>query len=179
MSYVQQKIRVEIPYGYTPAQREEIGKEIINFIRMRTKADNIDKSNRSFEQYSQKYESEKGTPTVNLTKTGDMLESLQVLKTYSTFITIGYPTDYDGMGKVEGNRKGTYGNKKPVVSPRDFLGITQGDLNSVLSKFERDDRLAGNQDVLIESARRLTPEQRERLERDSFLSNINITNNLL
>ena len=48
----------------------------------------------------------------------------------------GYdPGDRALNGKVEGNVKGTYGNKKPVQRPRDFLGIHQKDLQKILKKY--------------------------------------------
>lgn len=181
MSYAQQKVRVEIPYGFTPSQREEIGKAIVDFIRMRTKSDNIDKNNKGFAEYSPEYEAKKGTSRVNLTETGDMLENLKVLRTYTNYITIGYERDYDGMGKVEGIRKGTFGNAKPVTEKRDFIGITQGDLNAILAQLDYtpNERFGRNQEALLESARQLTPQQREDLQRQRFLQRAGINNNFI
>ena len=168
--YKQQKVRIDIPKGYRPAQREAIAQAIVDFIRMRTLAENTDKRNRSFGDYTEAYAEQKGSSTVNLSATGDMLENLQVLRVYTDYIMIGYSSDYDGMGKVEGNRLGTYGNDVPVTAPRDFLGITQGDLNYILADFDLpDEDFARQQEDLIESARRLTPAQRERLLQERFL----------
>ena len=64
--YVQQKTRIKIPKGYSPSQRQDIGKEIVQFIRERTKADSKDKQNQKFAGYSPEYKKEKGSSKVNL-----------------------------------------------------------------------------------------------------------------
>lgn len=135
--YAQQKVRINIPRGYSPEQRIAIGEAIVEFIKYRTRQENVDKDNDSFAEYSDTYEDEKNSARVNLDRSGDMLANLKVLQTYVDYITIGYDKGYSGMGKVEGNRKGTYGNKAPVVEGRDFLGITEKDLNRILADFPK------------------------------------------
>lgn len=162
--YAQQKIRIEIPRGYSPAQREEIGQRIIEFIIERDVGLNQDKNSRSYKEYTKAYAKEKGSSDVTLQDTGDMHANLQVLKTYSNYITIGYDKDYQGMGKVEGNRKGTYGNKKPVTKARDFLGITKNSLNQILKEFKRDERQGALEESISKEASNLTPSQLKALE---------------
>jgi phage gpG-like protein len=165
----QQKVRLKIPRGIKPADRERLGKEIINFIRSRTKADNVDKKNQDFAAYSESYAEEKGSERVNLTDTGDMLDNLSLLRSDSGFVTIGYEEGYDGMGKVEGNRKGTYGNKKPVVEGRDFLGITEADLNDIVEQFGNiDERDAEIEQSIVEEARGLSRGAVEQLRQSSL-----------
>lgn len=161
MAYAQQKVRIEIPRGYSPEQRQQIGEAVIEFIKARTRQENVDEDNRSFAEYSNEYEEEKNSARVNLTRTGDMLDNLKVLQTYVNYITIGYEKGYKGMGKVEGNRIGSYG--KPSGDPskaRDFLGITQEDLNRILSDFPQpDDRRANVQSNIQNEAGRLNEAQ--------------------
>lgn len=65
------------------------------------------------------------------------MEELDLISDKSGSLLIGYDRNDDDLnGKVEGNREGTYGNKKKVVRGRDFLGITKKDLNSILRKYK-------------------------------------------
>lgn len=65
-----------------------------------------------------------------------MLGSLEELTDRSGAITIGYEKDNKELnGKVEGNRRGTYGQKKPVTKPRDFLGLSQTALERILKRY--------------------------------------------
>ena len=161
MAYAQQKVTIQIPTGYTQEQRIAIGKEIINFIRYRTKQENVDTKNKSFADYSDQYEDDKNSARVNLTKTGDMLNNLELLDNSLNSVTIGYKEDYDGMGKVEGNRIGSYG--QPNANPkkaRDFMGITKEDLNRILSNYRKpDSQLSRIQENLSREAESLTPTQ--------------------
>jgi hypothetical protein len=117
------------------ADLEILGEEIIDFIIERTlKGKNI--NNRPFGRYSDEYAEREGKdnpPDLNLSS--DMLESLEVLKVMPTAkrVRIGYDTRYDGLGKVEGNVLGTYGQKSPIPGKkRDFLGISKSDLEKLL-----------------------------------------------
>ena len=53
---------------------------------------------------------------------------------------IGFESGYDGLGKVEGNVLGTYGNSKPVTKGRDFLGLTKDELNNILKNYPLNDK---------------------------------------
>jgi len=118
-----------------------IAKQILDFIRVRTDKGK-DKDNKDFVGYSDAYKRSRDfktahkTSRVNLKSTKEMMAELDLLRQVSGSITIGYDKeDIDLNGKVEGNRLGTYGNKKPVVKGRDFLGITDKDLKKVLKMF--------------------------------------------
>jgi hypothetical protein len=172
----QWKIKLEIGYGYTPNQREQIANDIIDFIRMRTIADNRDYKNKSFSKYTKNYKEEKGTGTVNLKNTGDMLDNLKVLKVYTDSITIGYEKGYDGMGKVEGNILGTYGQSEPIPGKaRNFLGITENDLKRILKAYPKDETISAADESIARESRRLTREDVEKLERESFLRSLNLS----
>ena len=118
------------------ADLEILGEEIIDHIIERTlSGKNV--NNRTFIGYSKEYKEREGKdnpPDLNLTS--DMLDSLQVLEVMprAKRIKIGYDSGYDGLGKVEGNILGTYGQKNPKSpKPRDFLGISKKDLNDIIA----------------------------------------------
>ena len=177
----QQKKRIKIPTGYKPAVREKIAQDILKTIRNRTTKQSLDKSGDKFAKYSKSYSQEKRKRKVNLKDTGDMMDALSLLTHRSGWITVGYEKGYDGMGKVEGNRKGTYGKKKPIPGKaRDFLGLTQEELDSILNKYPRSsqDVFRGQQeDSLRDQARVLNNAQLERLERDAFFRRLGLDNN--
>lgn len=138
----QQKVRIQIPKGYRPRERQAIAKEVIDFIIQRTQ-NGFDKNGKKFKGYSKSYKESKAFKSagksaspVDLTFSGEMLASLQELTNRSGFITIGYEKgDEELNGKVEGNRKGTYGNSRPVTKPRDYLGISKTALERILSRY--------------------------------------------
>jgi len=130
---------IELSTEYSKSEREAIALEIIDEIITRTE-NGKDKNGESFAPYSPAYIKEKGQSNVDLTFSGDMLASMELIANNKGKIRIGYSKDYDGLGKLEGNMLGTYGNKKPVTKPRDFLGIPKSDLNSILSNFPIDNK---------------------------------------
>lgn len=174
---IQQKNRILIPRGLSPKDRESIGKDIINYIKNRTVKNSLDKNDDKFAKYSKEYAQQEHKRKVNLTQSGDMLDNLKLLNHRSGSITIGYESDYDGMGKVEGNRLGTYGQKKPIAGKaRDFLGLLPEDLQYILNKYSPNDFDAEQELNLEEQARTLTQAQIDFLERDSFLRSLGISN---
>lgn len=101
-----------------------------------------DKDGNAFQGYSKGYKKSLDfkiagkSSLVNLTLSKEMLSELDLISTDSESLLIGYDkNDSDLNGKVEGNRLGTYGNKKPVTKPRDFLGIADEDLKKILKKY--------------------------------------------
>jgi hypothetical protein len=144
----QQKVVIQIPKDYKPAEREAIARDIIDYIVERTQKKNLDKDNVKFAGYSKSYKESldfkiagKSKNRVDLTLSGDMLSSIKTLNTRSGSVTIGFDAGDENNGKAEGNIKGTYGNRRPVGPRRDFLGLTNGDLTSkVLKNFPLDNR---------------------------------------
>lgn len=136
---------VEISKEYSPSEREAIAQEIIDAIVTRTE-NGLDKNNERFAKYSKAYIKEKGQSNVDLTFSGDMLASIELLQNSNGKLRIGYSRDYDGLGKLEGNILSTYGQSKPVTKPRDFLGITDSDLRSILNNYQiKDDALVSKE----------------------------------
>jgi len=150
----QQKVRINFPteFKFSPIERLAIGREVVQFIRERT-AKGKDKDNAQFAKafkgpYKGKYKKQyatsldfknagKSTSPINLQLSGDMLASIKVLKHESAGgVTIGLEAEDADNGKMEGNRKGTYGKKKQVAPKRDPLGIADEDLIKILKRFE-------------------------------------------
>jgi len=137
----QQKFLIELSDKYSAEERRAIAAEVIQRITERTRDEGKDKNNRTFKGYSESYKGSldfkiagKGSK-VDLTLTGEMIDSMQLLKTRPGQIEIGYKAGDEINGKVEGNRLGTYGKPQPVAPPRDFLGITKSDLQDILRRY--------------------------------------------
>jgi len=131
----QQKIEVEIPDKYKPAEREIIAEEILEFIRSRTEK-GISKTNRAFPPLSKEYKAKKqaygakGIP--DLTLTGDMMISMDLLKSNKGKLTIGFERGSEENAKADGHITGNVGKK------RDFLGIYKKDVNAIIRQLEAD-----------------------------------------
>jgi hypothetical protein len=144
----QQKIVIPISPKHSKAARFAIAKEVIDHIIERTREDNKDKDGKAFPKYSSTYKKSlnfkiagKGN-RVDLTLTGEMMDSLQLLSESKGKIVIGYDkSDKDLNGKVEGNRLGTYGQSKPVAKPRDFLGIQETKLKQIEKPYLDEEKL--------------------------------------
>jgi hypothetical protein len=132
---------VSIPKEYSPEERRAIAAEIIDYVISRTEDGKKIGGKEDFPDYSKKYAEEKGQENVDLTFSGDMLMNMELLKQKSGALRIGYSSDYEELGKVEGNVLGTYGKSKPIKGKaRNFLGITKEELNSILSNYPIKDR---------------------------------------
>lgn len=138
----QQKFTVKVSKNYSDTERVAIGLDIIDHIIKRSKAGK-DKNNKNFPGYSEGYTDSfdfklagKGK-NVNLTLSGEMLNSIEILETKKGEITIGIPKDDDfNNAKAEGNIKGTYGQSSPIRGKkRDFMGISRKDLSSIKSDY--------------------------------------------
>lgn len=141
-----QKFSVEIPKGYTPAEREVIAEEIIDYIRDRSQK-GLNKNNREFPGYSEEYEKSlnfkiagKDKGKVDLTLSGDMLGALTVLSHSNGKLLIGFENGTEENAIADGNIRGTYGQAKPGAKRRDFLGITKADLAKILDEHPIEDQ---------------------------------------
>ena len=150
----QQKTTIKVNPKYTKEQRDAIAQEIIDYMIDRT-LQSKDKNNREFKPYSSEYKKSLDfknagkTKKVNLTLSGDMLASMELLHNRKGAITIGYKKGSEENDKAQGNRTGQYGSTRKTkidpksgkrvsrsYKPRDFLGISRRDLNNkVLNKF--------------------------------------------
>lgn len=144
----QQKVEIKIPTGFSADQRKAIAIELVDCIIDNTRSgkgvkkkgdywDYVD-----FPKYSKEYKKSfefkiaGKSSKVDLTLTGDMLDSLMVLDARKKDkLVIGYDKGDPINGKVEGNRIGSYGKPNGDKSKaRDFLGISKDDLNAILEK---------------------------------------------
>lgn len=138
MTWIREKIK--IPKTIKPAQRQQIAQTIVEHIVNRSAA-GYDKNNEKFVKYSEGYAKKKGVgrSEVDLILTGEMMESLQVLSTKSGEITIGFDkSDEELNGKAEGNILGSYGGDPDPGKARDFLGISEDELDILISETDEE-----------------------------------------
>jgi hypothetical protein len=144
----QQKFEVPISpekwRKYNGVQRRLIAREVIEHVINRTKK-GLNYRNRPWRKPGDKYSKEyinsvefkaankKKTP-VNLSATGDMLTSMQVLKNTKQELKIGYAAGSEENSKAEGHMTGVYG-KNVTNKKREFLGITKKDFQAIRSKY--------------------------------------------
>lgn len=146
------KLSVKIPFtrAIRPKERVQIADAILTHIVGRTMA-GLDRDNNKFAKYTKKYADEKGVGTsdVDLLLSGEMLESLKVLKVDSKGIEIGYKGSKELIGKVEGNILGTYGQPEPIPGKaRDFLGILPDDVEVIIDAYmEEEDQNITEEDL--------------------------------
>ncbi len=140
-----QRVSIQIPKEYGPRERVAIAQDIVDLIVERTK-DGKDKNNRAFKKYSEEYKDSLDfkiagkTSQVDLTLSGDMLGALDLLSHKSGKIIIGYENGSEENARADGNIRGTYGHSKPITTGRDFLGITDRDLDRILKNYPVEDR---------------------------------------
>jgi len=138
------RTRIEVSEKLGRLAREAVGQEIIDKIIERTRERNIDKDGKRLPGYSKSYRKSldfeiagKSSGNVNLTLTGDMLDSLKVISHRKGSILVGFDRgDSDLNGKAEGNIKGTYGQSKPISGKkRDFLGLPKTEVESIEKRY--------------------------------------------
>jgi len=162
----------DIPKDYTPAERKAITEDVVAFIRQRTDK-GIDRNNKSFPKYSKAYmksnefkEAGKSSK-VNLKLSHDMMSALKALPSNSGSITYGYEKGSPEIGKVDGNVRGTYGQRVSTSKKRDFLGISRGDLSNILKKYPIKDReKSKSRAALINAISELSDKQAKKLAVD-------------
>lgn len=144
-----QRTRIEIPEGYSPEQREQIGQDIVEHIRQRSEA-GVGVKERGgkwvksrFPGYSEAYAKSldfkiagKSRGNVNLTLSGDMLIALDVLSHRSDSILIGYENGSEENARADGNIRGSYGGAPNPRKARNFLGITPSELDAILARYD-------------------------------------------
>jgi hypothetical protein len=120
---------------------QEFGQAVIDRIIERTE-NNKDVSGKAFKGYSESYiESEdfdefgKSASDVNLTLTGDMLDSVDFLQSGDT---VKVEVADSETGKAYGNISGIRGKSNKKKNPRDWFGVSAKDLNEIKAKFKDD-----------------------------------------
>ena len=137
----QQKVTIRLPDDLRPAEREEIGFEIIEHIRERSKRGiGVRRAGRGFTtkvfpNYSENYAARKGQNNVDLTLSEEMLESIEVLRHRKGEVTIGFQRGTDVNAKAEGNQIGSYGRSPNPRKARRFLGLTRDELDLILEEY--------------------------------------------
>lgn len=116
-----------MPDRFNEDQRIAVANEIINRIKERTEA-GLDSKNRAFKPYAKSYIEDqdfklagKSKTKVDLTFTGEMLNSIEILNQGIGFVVIGFE-------EGETNEKASFAKDKG----RDFLGITEKEKNSII-----------------------------------------------
>lgn len=136
----QQKVVIAIPEDLDPGERLDLGLDIIEFIKDRTR-DGVGfrkSTGRNYSlsriKYTKEYAKKKGVSRsdVDLTLDGPMLESMAVLNNRPGSITVGYVAGTKQNDKAEGNQKGSYGGRPNSSKARPFLGLTKKDLDVIL-----------------------------------------------
>lgn len=160
----QQKVVIQIPYGYTAQQREDIGWAFVSYIQERS-LNGQGKDQQSFPSYSAAYAKAKGVSRgdVDLNLSGDMLSQLIVLTHRSGSVTIGYPSGDVINGKVEGNRIGSYGRDPDPSRARDFLALSEDEILTVLGQFYLDEADEENERTMYELSADITMDDIEAL----------------
>lgn len=120
---------IQIPEGYSGGQRKQIGEDIVRFIKRRTQS-GIDINGNLFEGYSRFYDK---SGTVDLTVTEQMLNSLELLSHGPGYVRIGFSNSRaNDKARWSQSPYGEAAGKRPA---REFVGISQSDLNLILEKY--------------------------------------------
>lgn len=148
----QRKIRIQINNSYTAQDRVAIGNEIVSLIKERTdrgfgvigKPDStgLYPSTAKFPGYTNKYIQSskfvaafKNPINPNLKLSSKMLGALKLLSHGVGFVEIGFESGTRENAKAEGNILGTFGGNENRSKARNFLGITEEELTSILIKY--------------------------------------------
>lgn len=143
MAWIKEKF--VIPKTIKPRDRVKIAEIVIDHIISRSLS-GLDKNNKKFPPYSKTYADRKnvGIGDVDLTLSGELLESIKLLNHKAGEITIGFDKgDKELNGKAEGNILGSYGREPNKKKARDFLGIPNDELDVIAGAFEAGVDLTG------------------------------------
>ena len=147
MAAKHQKQIIRIPKEYGAKDRTAIGLDILERIRDRTQSENEDKKGSRFPGYTKEYtrsldyRNAGKTGAVNLTLSGDMLAAMRILEHKDGAIIIGFKDGTKENARADGNIRGTYGQSKPNPGKaRDFLGISNDELQEILDRYETEEQ---------------------------------------
>lgn len=155
------RTKVQISPSLKPKDRVAISEAVIEYIKNRT-LDGLDKNLEKFVKYTSQYANHKGVGVndVDLVFAGEMLSDLKLLSHKSGELTIGFEKGSQSNSKAEGNIKGTYGQPSPVNKGRDFLGISQDELDALIDNAPIDDtKFSGLSDAEIDKLARDAAEE--------------------
>lgn len=111
-------------------QKIEIGHKIIERIKERTDR-GVDKRGKNFKKYSDLWAKKKGSSDVDMRLSGDMLDSIEIIKINGNEITIGWE---DGLEVLKGENH----INGVTVPKRDFLGLPKKDTTAIVKQTIKD-----------------------------------------
>jgi len=151
-----QRVRISIPKGFKPKERQAIADEILEHIKERTESgievvkkkgsfDGVALRSRKFPGYSKAYKASLDfeiagkSNTVDLTLSGDMLAEMDLLSHKNCELRIGFRPGSEENARADGNIRGSSGpkNQKKKRKKRDFLGIQPKVLRHIIEKHEK------------------------------------------
>lgn len=136
-------MKIKIPRQYNQRTAKSIANDLLDFIVTRTK-EGKGKDGKDFPRYSSAYKDSieykiaGKDGTVDLTLSGEMLDSLKVLSVGSGVIEIGYESGDPNNGKAEGNILGSYGGEPNRRHARNFLDLSDKEVAKVLEQYPLD-----------------------------------------
>lgn len=140
MSWIKKEIL--IPNDYSSDDAETMAEEILNFIIERSKKGN-GSDGEKFPGYSDSYKKSLDfkiagkSSKVDLTLSGEMLDSLEVLSAKKGKIVIGFEKGSDMNARAEGNILGSYGQSKPNPSKaRNFMELSNNELSKIIKSLD-------------------------------------------
>lgn len=136
-------MKIKIPRQYNQRTAKSIASDLLDFIVERTK-EGKGKDGKNFPRYSTAYKESMEFKiagkdgTVDLTLSGEMLDSLKVLSVKPGLIEIGYDSGDPNNGKAEGNILGSYGKEPNSRHARNFLDLSDKEIAKVLTQYPLD-----------------------------------------
>lgn len=137
-----QRVRIDLPDDLDPATREQIGRDILEYIQKRAieqnKGFNPDTGReKKFPKYSKEYAKRKGAALsdVDLILSGDMFTEMDIISHQKGSILIGFENGTKANAKAEGNQLGSYGGSPNPSKARPFLGLTKKALDEIVKRY--------------------------------------------
>ena len=129
---------ISIPDRYNSSERARIGDMIVKQIKKRT-ANGVSANGTAF-----KYVKKSPHKGDNLKDSGDMMALLGVVSDSTGSVTVGYSNDGSlESAQVEGNQIGSYGGAPNSAVAKPFIGVSNDELDLILSKFDSNNRSSG------------------------------------
>ena len=135
---------MKIPNSLSEATATQIAEDLIDFIIDRTK-EGKGKDGKKFPKYSKAYMESLDfsiagkSSLVDLTLSGEMLDSMEIVSIKKGGIIIGYKDNNPMAGRAEGNILGSYGGSPDSKKARNFLALSSKEIDSVLSDYPVND----------------------------------------
>jgi len=136
------KKEILLPTDYDTEDAQTVAEEILNFIVERSKK-GLGSDGDKFPGYSKSYMESDAfklggkSKKVDLTLSGEMLDSLEILQAKRGKIVIGFAKSSDMNGRAEGNILGTYGTSKPDPSrARNFMELSGKELSKIIRSLD-------------------------------------------